>query len=78
MSTCRTKLYVNGGDEDVTAVRLLSRAQIPYVDLGPIEGEKTPFLEYGYLRFQGIQGIQEFIGQWCNKSLPPLDLFRER
>ena len=76
MSAHPARLYANGSHEDGIAVRLLVRARIPYINLGPVVGESTPFLEYGYWRFHGVKGVREFVRRWCLNELPPLDLFR--
>jgi len=76
MPTGDPRLYANASHEDGVAIRLLVEAHIPYTNLGPIVGEHTPFVEYGYWRFQGIKGIAEFVDRWRANKLPPLDMFR--
>ena len=76
MSLDKPRLYCNTGQEDKAAIRLLTKAGIPYVNLGPTSEEPVPFVEYGYWRFSGIQGIQTFILKWQSKKLPPLDELR--
>lgn len=72
----KPRLYCNTGKEDKNVIELLMEVDIPYINLGPTSEEPTPLLEYGYWRFYGIQGIQDFIWRWQNKKLPPLDVFK--
>jgi len=76
MSELEPRLYANASNEDGIAIQLLAEAGVPYINLGPVFGEETPFLEYGYWRFQGIRGIQEFVQKWKAHNLPPLDMFK--
>ena len=71
MTRLKPWLYANHGKEDREVARLLGKAQIPYEDMGPSE-IPTPILVYGFLEFDGIEGIKYFIKRWKNGMLPSL------
>lgn len=77
MCTKIPKLYSNGGFEDKTAIILLTKADITFINMGPTSDENTPTLEYGHWRFTGLRGVEEFVSRWKEKKLPPLDFFHD-
>jgi hypothetical protein len=57
------------------AAALLRDANIPYWFIGPTyslqAAERTHVvLDFGSLRYHGVDGIKEFIQEWQNKNLP--------
>lgn len=57
------------------AVALLKDAKVPYWFVGCTHGLKSlerihVVLDFGYLRYHGVDDIKDFIRGWQNKSLP--------
>lgn len=74
MKQLNPRMYFNGSQDDKLAMHLLAKAKVPYVPIGPTTLEPTPYLEYGYWRFEGIEGISRFIQGFASGKLPPLDV----
>lgn len=72
MKCWQPKLYYNSGKQDKLALELLAKAGISYIAMGPTTVEPTPFLEYGYWKYEGIGGISKFISVWKEDRLPSL------
>ena len=73
MKSFDPRVYFNGSQDDRLAIRMLNRAKIPFVPIGPTSLEPTPYLEYGSWRFEGLKSISRFVKAWNSRSLPPLD-----
>ena len=74
MNSVAPRIYFNGSQDDKFAMQLLAQAKMPYIPIGPATLEPTPYLEYGYWRFEGLRGISRFIEAFTNHRLPPLDI----
>ena len=74
MKRLNPRVYFNGSQEDKVAMRLLAKARVPYVPIGRTGLEPTPYLEYGYWRFDGTKGISRFIQSYKAGKLPPLEV----
>ena len=74
MNLLAPRMYFNGSQDDKLAMQLLTQARVPYVPIGPTTMEPTPYLEYGYWRFEGVKGISRFIEALANGKLPPLNV----
>lgn len=73
MRNWQPKLFYNGGREDRIAMELLAKADIAYIAMGPTTFESTPYIEYGYWKYDGIKGISRFIEAWKQKKLPSIE-----
>lgn len=67
------RFHSNGGEDDKRAVYLLMKSDIPYTNYGPTPDYPTPNIEYGNLKYVGLDEIKEFILGWKNNNLPTLD-----
>lgn len=65
------RLFSNGSEEDRKAFDLLQKAKIPFANYGPTSEDPTPYIEYGFWRYQGLDGIKSLIFDWKNDTLPP-------
>jgi hypothetical protein len=65
-----TFFYSNCNEEDREAERLLKEAGIPCSKFGPTLVEETPTVEWGFLKYVGIEEIKDFIGRWKKDDLP--------
>lgn len=72
MRNLQPKLYYNGRKDDQLAIDLLAEAGIAYVAMGPTTFEPTPYIEYGYWKYDGIKGISRFIDAWRQERLPSM------
>jgi hypothetical protein len=70
----KPRLYFTSKEEGKDAIVLLVESRIPYIGLSLSPGEPGPFLEYGYWRFYGLQGIKEFVKRWEGQNLPALEI----
>ena len=74
MKSCQPKLFYNGVRDDRLAMEMLTEADITYIAVGPTTFESTPYIEYGYWRYDGIKGISRFIDAWRQNKLPSTEL----
>jgi len=70
----RVRLFSNGYEDDRKASDLLLKENIPFINYGVISEPITPLLEYGYWRYYGYEGVEEFVRQWKEGKLPNLEL----
>jgi len=59
-------LYSNGKDEDIEAYQLLKKANIPFKNFGPTNDEQTPYIEFGYWKYIGLNEITQFVNNYVN------------
>lgn len=69
----RLHFYSDGKPEDIEAMRLLLRNNVPFVKFGPVSEPETPYLEYSFWKICGLEYIKEFIEDFKAGLLPPLD-----
>ena len=70
-------LYYSTGEEDRDVRTMMQVSGVPYESEGAIDSgpeEPTPYLEYGYWRYEGKGEIEKFIKAWKKDKLPPTDI----
>lgn len=57
----KARFFCDTSKDSRQAYKLLAHSGIPFTTLGPCH-EAEIMLNYGYLRFTGLDGIKKFIG----------------